>query len=396
MLRSVSAALIAEDRAFESLYRLHRPVVYAYALSTLRNVQDAEDVTQTTFLNAYCALHRGVQPRESSTWLVAIARNVCRDKFRDAKRRPREEPLADWTPAAEPAEPSFSLEDVSRELSTLNPRYREILLMREFEGRSYTEISEELGVSEAAAQALLRRARNALRAELELGMSCTQARRTLLRHLNDVATAHERRALQKHLRRCTDCATFAGRPPRTPIAHAVWLVTIPYRRLLTLLGLTSSTGTTAGATAIATKVAIVGATVAVAGGVTAKEVGTGTILGHSRRTPAPTPAPTVVHHSVVRMHPAPARVRIAPIEQLVRVAPAATTLHTARLTRAESPPTKRVFTPASVSSPSAETPAAPVQATSTPSSSAQVPASVDSTSASQSQNPSPAAAPPTD
>src|SRR5581483_11449001 len=215
MLRSVSAALISEDRAFESLYRLHRPVVYAYALSTLRNVQDAEDVTQTTFLNAYCALHRGVQPRESSTWLVAIARNVCRDRFRDAKRRPREEPLLESMPAAASEEPKYSLDDVSRELSALNPRYREILLMREFEGRSYAEISEQLGVSEDAAYAMLRRARNALRAELDLGITCAQARRILLRHLNDVASAHERRSLQKHLRRCADCATFAGRPRRS-------------------------------------------------------------------------------------------------------------------------------------------------------------------------------------
>jgi hypothetical protein len=55
MLETLSAALIGEDRAFESLYRLHRPVVYAYALSAMHNVHDAADVTQTTFLNAYHA-----------------------------------------------------------------------------------------------------------------------------------------------------------------------------------------------------------------------------------------------------------------------------------------------------------------------------------------------------
>src|SRR5438105_4375779 len=92
---AVSTALQSEDIAFESLYRLHRPPVYAYALSTLRHPADAEDVTQTTFLNAYCALHRGVAPRDDLQWLLAIARNVCRDRFRDAKRRPKEEPLAD-------------------------------------------------------------------------------------------------------------------------------------------------------------------------------------------------------------------------------------------------------------------------------------------------------------
>src|SRR4029079_14645515 len=92
----VSTALQSEDLAFESLYRLHRPPVYAYALATLRHPADAEDVTQTTFLNAYCALRRGVTPRDHLQSLLAIVRNACLDRFRDAKRRPKEEPLAEW------------------------------------------------------------------------------------------------------------------------------------------------------------------------------------------------------------------------------------------------------------------------------------------------------------
>ena len=74
-----------EDRVFESLYRRNQPAVYAYALSLLRNSSDAEDVAQTTFLNAYTALHRGVTPRDELQWLRAIARNVCHDRFRSAK-----------------------------------------------------------------------------------------------------------------------------------------------------------------------------------------------------------------------------------------------------------------------------------------------------------------------
>src|SRR3989442_9947353 len=83
------------DRSFERLYRRHVADVYHYALAVLRNPTDAEDVTQTTFLNAYRAFQRGERPERMQNWLIAIAHNVCRQRFRQAKRRPREVELVD-------------------------------------------------------------------------------------------------------------------------------------------------------------------------------------------------------------------------------------------------------------------------------------------------------------
>ena len=51
---------------------------------------DAEDVTQTTFLNAYRALQRGERPMKPDHWLIAIAHDACRERFRFGQRRPRE------------------------------------------------------------------------------------------------------------------------------------------------------------------------------------------------------------------------------------------------------------------------------------------------------------------
>jgi RNA polymerase sigma factor (sigma-70 family) len=292
---SVSTALQSEDLAFESLYRLHRPSVYAYALSTVRHPADAEDVTQTTFLNAYCALHRGVAPRDDQQWLLAIARNVCRDRFRDTKRHPKEEPLADWMRLVQPEEPDYSVTEICKEISELSPRYRQILLMREFEGRSYAEISSQLGVTEGAVQTLLGRARRALRDELELGMTCSQARRVSLRHLNGVALREERRALQRHVRRCAECATFVGRAPRTPVARMLWLVWLPYRRIMTVIAGTSApAGSTAGGTAaIAAKLLTVAVVGGAAAGVTAREVADAPTVGHVKTQPA---TPIVTSH----------------------------------------------------------------------------------------------------
>src|SRR3982751_6346796 len=78
------------DRAFERLYRRHVGDVYRYALAVMRNQPDAEDVTQTTFMNAYRAFQQGQRPEKTQNWLIAIAHNVCRQRFRQSARRPAE------------------------------------------------------------------------------------------------------------------------------------------------------------------------------------------------------------------------------------------------------------------------------------------------------------------
>ena len=78
------------DRAFEQLYKRHAREVYQYALALLANPADAEDVTQTTFLNAYRAFQKGERPHKPHNWLIAITHNVCRMRWRQAGSRPRE------------------------------------------------------------------------------------------------------------------------------------------------------------------------------------------------------------------------------------------------------------------------------------------------------------------
>src|SRR5918998_3251791 len=78
------------ERAFERLYQRHVGDVYRYALVVLRSPEDAEDVTQTTFLNAYRAYKRGERPQKPLNWLMTIAHNVCRQRFRQSARRPNE------------------------------------------------------------------------------------------------------------------------------------------------------------------------------------------------------------------------------------------------------------------------------------------------------------------
>jgi RNA polymerase sigma-70 factor (ECF subfamily) len=154
-----------EPAAFEQLYNDYAPDVYRYALALLANPADAEDATQTTFLNAYRAFQRGERPRRPHNWLIAIAHNVCRMRWRQANSRPREVALEE---APEPVAPGPEhgppeLEEVLRALAGLSFNQRAALVMRELEGRSHAEIAEVLDLSVGAVEALIFRARRGLR-----------------------------------------------------------------------------------------------------------------------------------------------------------------------------------------------------------------------------------------
>ena len=156
--------VLARDEAFEKLYRQYVKDVYHYALALLRNPADAEDVTQTTFLNAYRAFKRGEEILKPQNWLIKIAHNVARSRYARSSRRVKEVPLEDHIEQlALPDEERPNVEGVLRALGRLPFNQRAALVMRELEGRSYAEIGDTLGVSVAAVETLMFRARRSLR-----------------------------------------------------------------------------------------------------------------------------------------------------------------------------------------------------------------------------------------
>src|SRR4029453_15181426 len=155
------------SREVDDLYRRHGGEVYRYAYAVLGNHADAEDVTQTTFLNAYRALEQGVRPRKPSNWLLTIASNAIKQRFRQEQARPRyvelDERLA-GTEAEDDDGPSVG--ELLTALPKIPPQQRQAIVLGEFEGRSYAEIAEILGVTTSALETLLFRARRSLAEEL--------------------------------------------------------------------------------------------------------------------------------------------------------------------------------------------------------------------------------------
>src|ERR671922_2883478 len=200
------------DRAFERMYKRHVGDVYRYALAVMRNPADAEDVAQTTFLNAYRAyIEKGERREKPQNWLIAIAHNVCRQRFRQSARRPSEVAFEDDIADTIVEDETPSGEDIRRALSHLAFNQRAALVMRELEGRSYAEIGEILDLSTSAVETLIFRARRALREQLEGGLTCGEAEFAISRQLDGRLPRQEKGQLRAHLRECAECSRFARR-----------------------------------------------------------------------------------------------------------------------------------------------------------------------------------------
>jgi RNA polymerase sigma factor (sigma-70 family) len=256
----------ATERSFEKLYRRHVHAVYRYALAVLHNAADAEDVTQTTFLNAYRAFQRGERPHRPHNWLIKIAHNACRQRFRDSSRRPQEVEFDESVAAPATHDTDVpTAGEIRRALGFLAFNQRAALVMRELEGRSYAEIAQILDLSVGAVETLIFRARRALREQLEGGLTCGEAELTLTRLTERKLSSSERAGLRAHLRECKDCAVLERRQRAQRAAFkSLGAVPLP----ASLAGSFSGGGAAVGGIGIGAKIATV-----LAAGIVATSVG---------------------------------------------------------------------------------------------------------------------------
>ena len=149
------------------LYERYANQIFGYRLHQLGSREEAEAAVQSTFLNAFRGLKRGVVPEMESAWLFKIAHNVCLSRRRSSWRRGRIESPADFDVLAEelaaaPARRSDELMGLQDVLETMPENQRRAILLREWQGLSYREIADELELSQAAVETLIFRARRSL------------------------------------------------------------------------------------------------------------------------------------------------------------------------------------------------------------------------------------------
>lgn len=163
-----------ETAAFEELVRLYEKRVYAVALRSSGNPEDAADIVQEVFLRAWRSIESFRGDSGFSTWLFRITMNLCVDHARHKHAQPQTQPIVtdDETerPLPDPAltpEEHLDNRELGRELAAaleeISEEHRRIVLLRDVSGMSYTEIAEVLEISEGTVKSRLSRARIALR-----------------------------------------------------------------------------------------------------------------------------------------------------------------------------------------------------------------------------------------
>src|SRR5256714_4548926 len=145
--------------------------ILGYCLRRLPSREEAEDAVQHTFMNAFRGLRQGVVPRSEAAWLFKIAENVCRERRRSAWRRNQLELVQDPDGmaglAAAPQRTHDELAGLADALAQLPPNQQRAILLREWQGLSYREIAQQLGLTEGAVETLLFRARRSLAHKLD-------------------------------------------------------------------------------------------------------------------------------------------------------------------------------------------------------------------------------------
>src|SRR3954465_12975027 len=255
----VAAVRRGNDRAFEELYNRYHRRISSYIFGMVKDHARAEDLTQDVFVSALRRMRDTDRPIAFKPWIYEIAKNACIDQFRRNKRAEEVSYDADEGMGAadygrlvtgDPT-PDIALDHKQQldhlrgALGGLSESHHQILVMREFEGLSYREIGEKMGMSRPSVESTLFRARKRLTEEYEelvTGNRCVRIQAIISSAGTGLGTRAKRRRA-RHLSYCQPCrrhAHAAGlgeivperRPMGTKIAARLPLPAFLRRRLV--------------------------------------------------------------------------------------------------------------------------------------------------------------------
>jgi RNA polymerase sigma-70 factor (ECF subfamily) len=163
-----------KDRAaFKNIVETWQDMVYNTAVGILQNAEDAEDVTQETFMQAFESVASFKGESKFSTWLYRITVSKAMDHIRKKKRKKRFAFIQSLygkndRPVIDPPDffhPGISMENkenaavLFKAMEKLPPNQKTAFVLNKVEGLSYLEISDVMKISDSAVDALLHRAK---------------------------------------------------------------------------------------------------------------------------------------------------------------------------------------------------------------------------------------------
>ncbi len=156
--------------AFDDLMKRYKGQIYAYLLRSVKNYEDAEELTIEVFFKVYRALDTWKPQARFSTWLYKIAHNLSIDFHRAKSRRHTyslddEEFSVDEPTAVDLwSNPEWELEEKDRHrvireaIDQLSPKQKAVFMLNRYQGLQIKEITEVLGIAEGTVKIHLHRA----------------------------------------------------------------------------------------------------------------------------------------------------------------------------------------------------------------------------------------------
>ena len=197
---AIQRAKAGDPAAFEYLYRLHSPRVYALCLRMIRDTTEAEDLTQEAFLLLFRKIHTFRNESAFSTWLHRLAVNLVLMRLR--KKAPSVVSIEATADSDDENAPSSNLEygapdltlegsidriNLERCIALLPAGFRKVFVLHDIQGYEHHEIAEILGRSVGDSKSQLHKARKRLRESLR-ELQRSKARNKRLAAANGVPT----------------------------------------------------------------------------------------------------------------------------------------------------------------------------------------------------------------
>jgi RNA polymerase sigma factor (sigma-70 family) len=222
----VAAVRAGDERAFEALYLRYQGRITAYVRGMVHDHGRAEDITQEVFMSALRRMRGTEAAIVFKPWIYEIAKNACIDAWRRSRNTNEVSFDAHDALGADDhgrlAGPGLTpdsvvdnkdaIDNLCGAFGGLSQTHHEILVMREFEGLSYREIGERLGMSRPGVESTLFRARRRLSEEYEelvSGERCLRVQRIVDSTGGRASGLRDQRRMARHLAHCQPCRRYA-------------------------------------------------------------------------------------------------------------------------------------------------------------------------------------------
>ncbi len=226
----LAKARAGDKAALGRLLERHQRRVFRFGMKMCGGEEDAKDVLQETLIAAARGIRDFRGASSVSTWLYTIARSFCIKRRRTSKFAPGQmesledqarvvQEMPDARRGPEEAAVESQVRTALREaISTLDPMYREVLVLRDVEGLSAPEVAEILSLSVEAVKSRLHRARVAVRQQIApvLGIpepappaqaekACPDVVELFSRRLEGEISGNVCAELEEHVKACDRC-----------------------------------------------------------------------------------------------------------------------------------------------------------------------------------------------